>query len=123
MPKAMAAQAVLWSSGGMSPFTLQRSAGRARTLETGSWYVTEDATQSCSASGPYRHDHDGHSEQGVQGKAERSQRAHQDFVDSVVIEIPGRVTEQPFGDGGHAYTCDGLTEDEKRALIALLRAN
>lgn len=28
----------------------------------------------------------------------------------------------PFGDGGHFETCDGLEEDEKRALIAFLRS-
>jgi hypothetical protein len=32
-------------------------------------------------------------------------------------------TDEPFGDQGHASTCDGLSDDEKRALIAYLRAS
>jgi hypothetical protein len=32
-------------------------------------------------------------------------------------------TDEPFGDEGHAETCTGLADDEKRALIAYLLAN
>ena len=31
--------------------------------------------------------------------------------------------DEPFGDQGHMQTCDGLSEGEKRALLAYLRAN
>lgn len=34
----------------------------------------------------------------------------------------GTITEPAYGDGGHAFTCDGLSPDEKRALIAYLLA-
>lgn len=32
-------------------------------------------------------------------------------------------SDEPFGDQGHTETCEGLSPDEKRALIASLRAN
>ena len=32
------------------------------------------------------------------------------------------VTELAYGDGGHRFTCDGLSDDDKRALIAFLRS-
>lgn len=32
------------------------------------------------------------------------------------------VTEEPYGDGGHRQSCDGLSEADKRALIAFLRS-
>ncbi len=34
----------------------------------------------------------------------------------------GAVTEPAYRDGGHAFTCDGLTPSEKQSLIAYLRA-
>ena len=34
----------------------------------------------------------------------------------------GKVTDQAFGDRGHNLTCDGLSSDEKTALIAFLKS-
>jgi hypothetical protein len=34
----------------------------------------------------------------------------------------GSVTQPAYRDGGHDFTCDGLSLDEKRALIDYLRA-
>lgn len=34
----------------------------------------------------------------------------------------GTITELAYGDGGHDYTCDGLSPEDKTALIAYLRA-
>jgi hypothetical protein len=35
----------------------------------------------------------------------------------------GDVTERPFGNGGHDYTCNELTRDEKLLLIDYMRAH
>ncbi|MCC7540837.1 MAG: c-type cytochrome [Deltaproteobacteria bacterium] len=32
------------------------------------------------------------------------------------------ITEPAYGDGGHRFTCDGLSDDDKHALIAFLRS-
>lgn len=38
------------------------------------------------------------------------------------LEARPESTEEPMGSQGHTFTCDGLADDEKRALIAFLRA-
>lgn len=35
----------------------------------------------------------------------------------------GKITEKAFGDAGHDFTCQGLDDGEKKALIAYLRAH
>lgn len=48
-----------------------------------------------------------------------------DSLESLFCMNAARPTrsDEPFGDQGHMETCNGLSDDDKRALIAYLRAN
>lgn len=52
---------------------------------------------------------------------------HNGSVDSLealfcVDAVRPTITESPYSDRGHMFTCDGLSDDEKTALIAYLRS-